>query len=141
VISLNSCRSDDRSLTFKMKIVGGLTSLTGLMLLFMSSGTSSSSSKILYVVIGFSCQQSSAFGCFRVVIWLMAIPASLITYDQSPLIILTVFWLFGGVLCELIGAFITLLIASHSSLFICWITLNCCTQLLYDLILLFSKVY
>jgi len=49
-----------------MKIKKSLVSITDLVLLFISSDTSSSSSKMLYVDIGFSYQQSSAFGCFRV---------------------------------------------------------------------------
>jgi len=49
-IWLSNCLNDDRSLSFEIKIGGGLASLTDSVLLFVSSGTSLSLSKVFCVV-------------------------------------------------------------------------------------------
>jgi len=76
------------------------------MLLFMSSDIFSSPSKVLYVSIGFSNQQSSAFDFLRrSLIRLLCLP------DQSPLVI-AVSWVFGEMLRELlVRAFLALMSA------------------------------
>jgi len=108
-IWLSNCLSDDGSLSFEIKIGGGLASLRQTLCYYLSRQILRQALQKCYVLI----LASPASNWF----WTVFVSWSGQGCSSLPLIVFTVFWVFSGILCGLFRAFLALVNAIGSSLF------------------------